>query len=97
MKTNRARDAVAVENRHGGRIELGTEYDQLFRQGCAFEKTDGGACMELDVGHQSYIPSRNQRSTALQTRYRRRSFNSTSHSSRAQGVVVHQSPEPRQG
>src|SRR6266568_4859115 len=45
----RAVESVAIEQCHGGHIELGAARHQQLGQRCAFEKTEGGAGMEFDV------------------------------------------------
>ena len=48
IKTRRAIDAVAVEQRHGWHTQLVAPGDQVLGQGGAFEKTKGRAGMEFD-------------------------------------------------
>ena len=52
MKTGRAVDAVAIEQRHGGHVVIRAQAGQFFGQGSAFEKTECGSRVEFDV-HQS--------------------------------------------
>ncbi len=98
VEAHGARKTVAVEQRHGGRAEFGRARDQGFGQRRAFEKTESGAGVQLDVGVASHTFLR-ETSAAMPeyTRYRPPLLSSTSHSSRSQGAVVHQSPEARQG
>lgn len=44
-------DAVGVEQRHGGHLEVLAHADQFLGQGRAFEEAEGGAGVEFDVRH----------------------------------------------
>src|SRR5258708_38013008 len=46
-------DAIAIDQGHGGHAEIGAGRDQIFRQRSAFEETEGGAGVELDVSRHS--------------------------------------------
>ena len=52
MKTGRAVHAVPIEQRHGGHIVFRAHAGQFFGRGSAFEKTECGSRVQLDV-HQS--------------------------------------------
>src|SRR2546429_8117285 len=46
-------DAIAIDQGHGGHAEIGARRDQIFRQRSAFEETEGGAGVELDISRHS--------------------------------------------
>jgi len=51
MEAWSAVDAVGIEQRHGGHVEVRAHSDQFLGQGSAFEKTESRAGMKLDVRH----------------------------------------------
>src|ERR1035437_7229005 len=60
VETGRAVDAVTVDERHGGHVEIGACAGQVFRHAGAFEEAEGGACVEFDIGVSHYelpVPS----------------------------------------
>ena len=48
-------DAVGVEQRHGGHLEVLAHSNEFLGQGRAFEKTEGRARVKFDV-HQCQLP-----------------------------------------
>jgi hypothetical protein len=48
VKAWRAVDAIAVEQRHGRHVVVGTHANQFLGQGRAFEKAECGAGVEFD-------------------------------------------------
>jgi hypothetical protein len=54
METRGAIYAVAVEQRHGGHVQLRRACSQLLRQGSAFEETKGRSGMKFDVHEYQY-------------------------------------------
>jgi hypothetical protein len=51
VKARSAVNAVGVEQRHGGQLELSTCGYQLLGQGSAFQKAESRAGVKLDVHH----------------------------------------------
>src|SRR6516162_1027815 len=61
VKARGAIDAVAVHQRHRRHAELGAGPDELLGNGSAFEKTEAGAGVELDVALSHSCPRRTSR------------------------------------
>ena len=51
VETRRAVDAVTVQQRHGGHVEVGACAGKVFRHAGAFEETEGGPRVEFDELH----------------------------------------------
>lgn len=49
VKARGAIDAVGIEQRHGGHLEVLAYSDEFLGQGRAFEKAESGAGVEFDV------------------------------------------------
>ena len=56
VKTRRAGDVVAVEHGQGREVEFGGAGDEFFGDGGAFEKAEGGAGVEFDIGTSHTCP-----------------------------------------
>jgi len=51
VEAGRAVDAVAIEQGHGGQLQLGGALDERFGQGSTLEEAEGGAGVEFGVEH----------------------------------------------